>query len=573
MNKRTLLINKITKIGIFSALSVVLYYIRFPLPIFPSFLEVNFSMLPIILIAFMFGPLEGGIVLLLRFLFKIPFSHTLLIGELGDLIIGALVVIPTSILYGAKKTKKSGIVALSLAFVIWTIFGTLSNLITIPLYIKFLFNSNVDILIDALSVIPNITKENLMWKYLLFGALPFNAMLSFIICLITYFLYKRISIIFKRDFFKELPNQSSLPKVMVMIDSFKGTLSSLEANKITCDVLSKKGYITRSIPISDGGEGFIDTMQAITHLSFKEAITYDALCKKCTARYLYDEKNQIAYVELAECCGIKSLKKEELDPFHASSYGLGFLMNYIIEHHAVQKFIVGIGGSASSDGGAGMLEALGAEFYDESGELMHFMNNEKLMKITKLRLGSVKTKFEKIKVELLTDVNNPLLGENGAVYVFASQKGASPTDLPILESNLSFYKKQMESLGFIKTDVSSFGEGAAGGVGYAFNRVIRATTLSGVKQILEMLNFKAICEEFDVIITGEGCFDEQTLNGKVVKGIMEYHPKKLIVVAGYKKIDTNECTLYTVVPNICTIEESLAHPAENFTKLIESIEI
>lgn len=566
MKKRTQLINKITKIGIFTALSVVLYYVSFPLPFVPSFLKVNFSMLPIILVAFMYGPLEGSIVVMIRFLLKIPFSHTVMVGEIGDLIIGLITIIPTSLIYQMNRSKKGGVIALILSFVLWVVTGTLSNLITIPLYLKLLFKNNTQKLVEMMQIIPGINVENYLSKYLIYGALPFNLLLAFVVCMVTFFLYKYVSNIFKHDFFKDNPK----PKMLVMIDSFKGTLTSKQANEIVKEAWKHK-YIIDTLPISDGGEGFLETVQAILKIPFFTSSTFDALHREKMARYLYDEKNQTAYLELAECCGIAKLKKEELSCFEASSYGLGYLMNFVINNHLVKKMYVGIGGSASSDGGSGMLEALGAEFYDENDEIITRLNNEKLSKIKKIRVGKIKTKWQNIEVMVLTDVQNPLLGPNGAVQIFAPQKGATANDLVKMEENMKVYFDLINTQVFSNTTFNENGEGAAGGVGFAFNRIIRAKLTSGINTLLEMINFEQLSQKYDLIITGEGAIDEQTLQGKVISGILTYKPKRLIMVAGISKIKIENYEIYTVVPEICDLETSLKDPIQNFKKLIEKL--
>lgn len=567
MNKRMKLINKITKIGIFTALSIVLYNLKFPLPFFPPFLEVNFSMLPIILVSLMFGPIEGALVVLIRFLIKLPFTHTVIVGETADLIIGLLTVVPTSLIYQLHRSKKGGVIALIVTFFIWTIAGALSNFFTVPLYVKYFFGGDVEAIVRVLTTIPGINASNYLWKYFIFAALPFNALLSFVICLTTFFLYKHISKIFKHDFFKDSTNTK---KVMVMIDSFKGTITSREANKIVKDKLIEKGYVVDTLSISDGGEGFVDSISEITKLKILTTVTYDALFRKHNARYLYDKKTKTAYVELAECCGIASLKHSELDPYKASSYGLGYMINYIVKNHKVNKIVIGIGGSASSDGGCGMLEALGTKFYNQQNQEITKMNNEKIKEVVSIDFSQTKELLKGIIVEVLTDVSNPLTGPNGAVYVFSKQKGATPDDMVVLEKNMMHLKNIIENDNkCIKKNEN--GEGAAGGVGFAFNRIIGATLNPGVNTILKLVNFSKICQEYDEVITGEGCLDEQTLNGKVIKGIMEYKPKRLILIVGSAKIKVNECDVYPVVPTVCSLEESLTNPIECFVELIDKI--
>lgn len=568
MKNRRELINRITKVGIFGAISVVLYdFVKFPLPFFPSFLEINFSMLPIILIALAYGPIDACIIVILRFLLKLPLSHTAYVGELGDLIIGLLIVIPSSLCYKFNRTKKGGLIALIIAFFVWIFVGTLSNLITIPIYIK-MFYGNATNLIKDLTMIPGVTESNYMLKYLLFGALPFNVLVAIVVCLITYFVYKKISIIFKHDF---LNHQENSQKVMVMIDSFKGTLTSKKAGNIVKETIQNKNIKVDVISISDGGEGFLEVIKEAKKLEYKKLDVHDAIGRIHQARYLYDSKNLTAYFELAETCGINNLKKEELDPYHASSYGLGEQIKKTLSINKTKKIVVGIGGSASSDAGSGMLEALGVKFYDKQGNLITNLNNASLAKVEDVDIIETSTILKDIEIVVLTDVTNPLLGEKGAVYVFSPQKGATPNDLPVLESHIKHFVDVIKTK-LPNCDLSNTsGDGAAGGVGFAFSKILKGTLKSGADTILDLVDFKQICESYDVVITGEGKFDSQTLNGKIIKGIMEYKPKRLIVVTGTSEITTNQAEVYAIVPNICTLNESLKNPEESLRKLVKTI--
>ncbi|MGM9899693.1 MAG: glycerate kinase [Bacilli bacterium] len=570
MNKRRILINRITKVGIFAAISIVLYHFSFPLPFFPSFLKVNFSMMVIIIAGLMFGPIDAFVIVVLRCLIGMITSSTGFVGEIADLIIGTLTIVPTATIYHFNRNKKGGYIAVGVAFLMWVLSGTLSNLFTMPIYVRVL---GLDKILPVIAkVIPSVNESNYLSKYLLFGALPFNVVVASAVCLATLFLYKHISNIFKHDFFGKIKQKEEHKgKIMTLIDSFKGTMTSKEANEIVKQVLTSKGYLVDTLPISDGGDGFLDTIYAITKISFFSCQVNDALFRVHNARYLYDEKNQTAYLEMAECCGIQNLKKEELNAFEASSYGLGEQIKYVVETHHPQKIVIGIGGSASSDAGSGMLEAMGASFYNKNDELLSRLNNQKLSEVDKIRVGSVKTLLSNIQIEVLTDVTNPLLGEKGAIYVFAKQKGAKEEDLAILESNISHFSKIVEEQLFGSNSIDQKGEGAAGGVGFAFNRIIKAKIINGSEKILSLINFAKMCEEYDIIITGEGKFDQQTLDGKIIKGIMEYHPKKLIIVTGIAEIETDQASVYPIVPTICDLETSLSDAKGAFTKLIDSL--
>lgn len=194
LNKRRNELKVMILIAIFSAFSVVAYKINFPLPFFPPFLKIHFSNLPIIIGGFTLGPIAGVAMLLLRFLFGILTTDSVYVGEIADLIIGLVTVVPASIIYQHYKTKKGAMIALVVSNVAWVATAVLINyLLIIPTYIKLFFNGEVENFIKVISVIPGVNENNYMGKYLLFAALPFNTLLSVTINLITFLVYKRIS--------------------------------------------------------------------------------------------------------------------------------------------------------------------------------------------------------------------------------------------------------------------------------------------------------------------------------------------------------------------------------------------
>lgn len=196
--KEKFTVKKMSMIAIFAAISSVLYFLKFPLPIFPSFLEINFSMLPVIICALVLGPTEGFIVVLIRFLVKLMSSHTAGVGEIADLIIGGIVAIAIGLSATFIKTEnknKKAIISLLIGILAWVIAGVLSNwLISIPLYIELYFHGNVNILIDLLDVIPGeVNESNYMAKYLFFAVVPFNLIISLSVSIVTFLVYKKLS--------------------------------------------------------------------------------------------------------------------------------------------------------------------------------------------------------------------------------------------------------------------------------------------------------------------------------------------------------------------------------------------
>ena len=567
--KKKRIIDYIAKTAIFSALSFILYlFPKFPLPFFPSFLDIQFSNLPALLGGFVLGPLGGCIIVIVRCLLKLilGMSSTAGAGEIADLLLGLAVVFTSSMIYKYNKNRKGGIVALIVAVVVWVVSSVFINCyINIPVYLELFFKGDIEGLVAMCKVvIKGINADNFMEYYIKYAVIPFNFILATLVSLITFFVYKRISLIFKKDFFA-----GKKTKVLVICDSFKGTLSSKEVGEIIVENINKDKYTAEYLPISDGGEGFLDTLLKWNkNLKEYEQMTCDAFRRVKSSRYLFDKNSKTLYFELAECVGIKDLSKEELNPYRASTYGLGIAIKNAIIKHKPLKVIVGIGGSASNDGGSGMLEAMGVMFVDKNGNVIHDMANDKLNDIYGVTTDSFNKFIKGIEFEVLTDVSNPLLGETGATYVFSPQKGANDTDLPILESNMAKFSEVCKK--HFQNDFAQVpGTGAAGGVGFAFVAFMNAKLSLGIDVLLSGYHFDELVKKYDLVITGEGRLDEQSLNGKVISGIMNYHPKRLEFVVGQSKLDNIEYPVHAIVPEVATIDEALSNPKECLKRLIK----
>lgn len=359
-------------------------------------------------------------------------------------------------------------------------------------------------------------------------------------------------------------------KILTISDSFKGTLSSTQIGQIVSEYYQQKGHICQYIPISDGGEGFLDVIQYVTGICESEVMVNDPLFRKTKARYLFDKKNKIAYVELAEASGLTKIEEGERNAALASTYGLGELIKFILKKEHPKKIVLGIGGSATSDGGSGMLEALGVEFFDANHFILNKMNNIKLMQIRSIKTKWLDRLIKKVEFVTLTDVTNPLNGELGSIQVFAEQKGAKKQELYAMERNLlHFYHKALECK---KGAIDFEGAGAAGGVGYAMKTFLNSKIASGIDEILELVDFQDKVKEYDIIISGEGHIDSQSLNGKVISGIKKYQPKRLILLTGCCSIQQTD-EIYAIVPTIANLEDSLNYPEQSLKKLLETIKL
>ena len=289
-------------------------------------------------------------------------------------------------------------------------------------------------------------------------------------------------------------------KVIIAIDSFKGCLTSKEANEAAAEgirIVYPDVEIVK-VPVSDGGEGFMEAFHAAIGGRLEEVTVRDPLMRHVVAKYLL--QNHLAVIEIAQASGLTLLTKEERNPMVATSYGTGQLVADAIRKGAKQ-IIVGLGGSATSDAGMGMLRAL----------IDTFAKNKSWDDIEALK---------DVTFTIASDVKNPLCGEKGAAHVFAPQKGATPEMVLALDERArKFAELSAKHFGYDRSQMA--GAGAAGGLGYAFLQYLNAESRSGIQLLLETIRFKELVADADLVITGEGSADRQTLMGKLPMGILE----------------------------------------------------
>ena len=288
-------------------------------------------------------------------------------------------------------------------------------------------------------------------------------------------------------------------KIILAIDSFKGCLTSKEANQAAAEGVRRVRPDTEvvQIPVSDGGEGFLEAFHAAIGGERIEVVVNDPLMRPVKAAYLLQGRR--AVIEMAQASGLTLLSEEERNPMVTTSYGTGQLVADAVRRGA-DHIIVGLGGSATSDAGKGMLQALMDNFY-KSG---HLNDIEELKNIC---------------FTIASDVKNPLCGEQGAAYVFAPQKGATPKMVQQLDERARlFAEESAKQFGYDRQDMP--GAGAAGGLGYAFLQYLNAACRSGIDLLLETIHYEEVVGDADLVITGEGSADRQTLMGKLPMGIL-----------------------------------------------------
>lgn len=278
--------------------------------------------------------------------------------------------------------------------------------------------------------------------------------------------------------------------IIVAIDSFKGCLTSMEANQAAAEgirrVLPDAEIV--QVPVSDGGEGFLEAFHAAIGGELVEVTVRDPLMRPVKAKYLL--KGETAVIEMAQASGLTLLTNEERNPMVATSYGTGQLVADAVRKGA-KHVIVGLGGSATSDAGIGMLQALKEDLPPKD-----------------------------VRFTIASDVKNPLYGENGAAHVFAPQKGATADDvLQLDERARKFAEDSARHFGYDRSQEE--GAGAAGGLGYAFLQYLDADCKPGIQLLLETIHFDEMVKGANLIITGEGAADRQTLMGKLPMGILQ----------------------------------------------------
>lgn len=319
-------------------------------------------------------------------------------------------------------------------------------------------------------------------------------------------------------------------KFIIAPDKFKGSLTGSEF----CDAVEEgiKRVFPKAIilkkPLADGGDGTLAVIKDYLKAEWIEVEVQDPLFRPIPSQYLFSETSKTAYIEMSEASGLKLLSIEELNCMNTSSFGTGELILNAIKKGA-EKIILGIGGSATNDGGMGMGQALGIQFLDSANKPLKPIGKN-LNNIQKINIEQLNELVHKTKFRVACDVTNPLYGNEGAANVFASQKGADDSEIFLLDQglrNLGRIIKKQFNIDVQKTP----GSGAAGGLGGGAIAFLNASLVSGIDLVKELANFDKDLENTDWIITGEGKLDDQTFFGKAITGVIQSARKKQIPVA------------------------------------------
>ncbi len=369
-----------------------------------------------------------------------------------------------------------------------------------------------------------------------------------------------------------------MKKILVMPDSFKGSLSSIEV----CDIMSNRirafypSCEIKAVPIADGGEGSIDCFLNALAGKRINAICKDPLGENMVGEYALIHNDKTAIIEMANCAGL-TLMKDEKKPLETGTYGVGqLILDAALKN--VNKVIVALGGSSTTDGGAGAAAALGVKFYDKNGQEFIPVGGT-LINIDRIDVSHMIQEVKNIEFVTMCDIDNPMYGKTGAAYIFGPQKGANQNDIELLDAGLEHFSKIIKR--DIGIDVSEIpGSGAAGGMGAGMVAFLNSKLTMGIDVVLDIINFDELIKDTDMIFTGEGRLDEQSLRGKVVIGIakrVKKHSIPVVAVVGQTTLSVdliNEYgvnSVFTINRESLSVKDSMKDAAKNISEVMCSI--
>lgn len=368
---------------------------------------------------------------------------------------------------------------------------------------------------------------------------------------------------------------------MVLIDSFKGSMTSMEAGNAARDgVLRVYPHANVTVrPLADGGEGTTDALIEGLGGRKVELSVRGPMGSRVKAYYgiLADEKT--AVMEMAQAAGITLVEEAQRNPGKATTYGVGEMIRDAVSR-GCRKFIIGIGGSATNDGGIGMLRALGVKFLTKDGKEAG-EGADALGKIHFVSLEHLMPELKECDFQIACDVTNPLCGEKGATCIYGKQKGIREEEMPRIDADMKHYAAiTAERIGVDYADRE--GAGAAGGMGYAFISYLGARLVPGIELILDVIHFEEEAKKAQIVLTGEGRLDLQTAMGKAPVGVARAAKKygcKVIAFAGSVTKEAAACNdngidaFFPIVRGACTLEEAMQREKamENLTDSVEQV--
>lgn len=360
-------------------------------------------------------------------------------------------------------------------------------------------------------------------------------------------------------------------KIVIAPDSYKESLSALEVAAAIeagfSEIFPDAEYV--KIPVADGGEGTVEAMVAATQGSIVRLTVTGPLGAPVEAFYGLSGDERSAFIEMAAASGLELVPAAQRDPLITNSYGTGELIKNALDR-GVEHIIIGIGGSATNDGGSGMMQALGARLLDQQGNEIAFGGGA-LPQLARIEIDQLDKRIQQCRIEVACDVTNPLTGEEGASAIFGPQKGATPELVKQLDKALAHYAEIIHR--DLDIDVMHIaGGGAAGGMGAALHAFCQAELRRGIEIVTEALGLADQVKDADLVITGEGRIDSQTINGKVPIGVAKVAKqfnKPVIGIAGSLTADVGVVhqhgldAVFSVLFSIGSLEDALANAAQN----------
>ena len=356
-------------------------------------------------------------------------------------------------------------------------------------------------------------------------------------------------------------------KVVIAIDSFKGSLSTFESGCAVSDALRRVYPDAEALicPLADGGEGTVGAIVSSTGGSICKVRVCGPLGEPVVAEYGVVPEKGIAVIEMASAAGITLISPEQRNPLLTTTYGVGEVILHAIRNNSCREFIIGIGGSATNDGGVGMLQALGFSFLNADGEEIGY-GARGLAELAEIRCDGALPELAECRFHIACDVTNPLCGVSGCSAVYGPQKGATSEMVSKMDAWLLQYAAlTAKTTGREVADVA--GVGAAGGLGYAFLAYLNATLESGIELVIRATNLESKIRDADVVVTGEGRLDGQSCMGKAPIGVARLakkHGKTVLAFAGCVTEDARDCNLngidafFPILQAPCTLADAMA---------------
>ena len=376
------------------------------------------------------------------------------------------------------------------------------------------------------------------------------------------------------------PNVHIMPLIIIAPDSFKGCLRSPQiCHHIKTGLLrALPDAKVISVPLADGGEGTTEAAVSATGGTLISIQSNDPFGRPIKAQYGVLGNGTTAVMEMAATSGIELLKSAELNPLLASTYGTGVVLRSIIEA-GIRDIIIGIGGSATNDGGAGLAQALGYKFIDKNDNtLPDGIGGGLLNEIVEIDSSAVISQLKQCRIRVACDVTNPLLGSTGASVVYGPQKGASPDIVCQLDHALEHYAKIIIADDFAP-NCSIPGDGAAGGLGFGLRTLTGAEMTSGATLMLDIVGIRELLNAADWLITGEGCTDNQTASGKlcsiVADTAAEYGVPTILlsgaVLCTLEELGGKFTAAFSITDRPLSLAEAISNAGSNLEKQAENI--